>query len=398
MLMRRTIDEFLMERERMELRGYLRTDGSVGFRNHLLIVPTTGCLHFLAWKIADRMPGTVPLVHPHGCDLHGPDGELFGRQLAHLVMHPNVGGVLLLTMGCAATNSLRLCQRAKDSGRLVTELNTHMVGGSTATVERACDVLRPMLAELGAQQRREVPLSSLIVGTKCGSSNADSFSHCHPVLGAACDRLVDAGATVVLSEDCELYAGAEDLANRATSPETARDIRDMAANLRCCWQERFRKDLVPLPEDLPGRQRLRQRSLEHAAKAGSRPIQRVIPMDDKVQGPGLVILNGPNTDLESMTCLAASGCQVIVFTTGAGTVVGSPVAVTVKMTATRATWQRMRENLDLEVSGYREGVESLEAASARTMEHIIAAANGTFQAAERLGHWEIAFPIRGVTF
>lgn len=382
----------------MELRGYVRADGSVGFRNHLLIVPTTGCLHFLAWKIADRVPGTVPLVHPHGCDLQGGDGELFGRQLGHLVAHPNVGGVLFLTMGCAATNSLRLAHQARQSGRLVAELNTHVVGGSTKTIQQACELLAPMVAELAGQQRREVPLSSLVVGTKCGSSNADSFAYCHPVLGAACDRLVDAGATVVLSEDCELYAGAEELAGRAATEATARDIRAMAETLGRYWKDRFNRDLIPPPDDLQGRERVRQRSLEHAAKAGSRPIQRVIDMQDKIQGPGLVILNGPNTDLESMTCLAASGCQLIVFTTGAGTVVGSPAAITVKMTATLATWERMRENLDLEVSGYKVGTEPLPEAAARTVEHIVAAANGQLQAAERLGHWEVAFPIRGVTF
>lgn len=380
------------------LRGYLREDGSVGFRNHVLVVPTNGCLQFLAWRIAERVPGAVPLVHPHGCDLHGPDGELFGRHLTHFVTHPNVGGVLFLTMSCSATNVLRLPQLARESGRLVAELNTHRVGGSTKTIEHACELLRPMVDQLAAQPRQEAPLSALVVGTKCGSSNADSFTHCHPVLGVACDQLVDAGATVVLSEDCELCAGAEELAARAATPETARDIRSMADTVRRYWVERFHRDLLPPPEDTDGCDRMRRRSLEHAAKAGSRPIQRVVDMQDKVQGPGLVILNGPNTDLESMTSLAASGCQLVVFTTGAGTVVGSPAAVTVKMTATRASWERMRENLDLDVSGYKEGTETLQAAAARTVEHIMAAANGELQAAERLGHCEVAFPIRGVTF
>jgi altronate dehydratase large subunit len=352
----------------------------------------------LAWRIAERVPGAVPLVHPHGCDLQGPDADLFGRQLALFVTHPNVGGVLFLTMSCAATNTLGLSHRARGSGRLVAEVNMHQVGGTTKTIEHSCELLRPMVERLAAQPRQEVPLSSLVVGTKCGSSNADSFAYCHPVLGAACDRLVDVGATVVLSEDCELCAGEEELAARAATPATADDIRSMAGNLRRYWVDRFHQDLLPPPEDVETCDRVRRRSLEHAMKAGSRPIRRVVDMQDKIRGPGLVILNGPNTDLESMTCLAASGCQLVAFTTGAGTVVGSPVAVTVKMTATRASWERMRENLDLDVSGYKEGTETLEAAAARTFDHILSAANGELQAAERLGHWEVAFPIRGVTF
>lgn len=380
----------------MQLNGYVRKDGTVGFRNHVLVVPLTGCLEFLAWRIADQVEGAVALVHPNGCDLQAGDGELLGQMLANLATHPNVGAVLFLTMGCAATRVLRLPQRTADSGRLVAEIDGQVVGGTSKVVKEGVSKSLAMAAKLLTQQKQEVPISSLVLGTKCGSSNQDSFSYCHPVLGAACDRLVDDGATVVLSEDCELYAAADLLAQRAATPQVADDIRNMATALQGYWTSRFNLDL--LPADAENRERARCRSLESAAKAGSRPIQRVFDMREKVQGPGLVILNGPNTDLESMTCLAASGCQVIAFTTGRGTVVGSPVAAPVKMTATATTWERMRENLDLDVSGYKTGTLSLNEAAEQTVQHIISAANGTLQKAEVLKHWEIAFPIRGVTF
>jgi altronate dehydratase large subunit len=380
----------------MTLQGYVRKDGSVGFRNHVLVVPLTGCLEFLAWRIADRVEGATALVHPNGCDLQGGDGELLGRLLGHLATHPNVGAVLFLEMGCSATRVLRLPELVAQSGRPVAEVDAHVVGGSTRTIEEGVRAAGDLAAGLASQKRHEVPLSALTLGTKCGSSNADSFSHCHPVLGAACDRLADAGATVVLSEDCELLAGADLLAARAATPGVAADIRAMADTLQGYWTSRFSLSLIP--DDPDGRERARRRSLEHAAKAGSRPIRRVVDMRDRVQGPGLVILNAPNTDLESVTCLAASGCQIIAFTTGRGTVVGSPVSATVKMTATPATWERMRENLDLDVSGYKTGSLSLDEAAERTFQHLIAAANGAPQRAEVLKHWEIAFPIRGVTF
>lgn len=378
------------------LNGYPRADGRVGFRNHLLVVPLTGCLSTLAWRIADRAPGATALIHPHGCDLFGNDYDLFTRQMEGLMLHPNVGGVLFLTMGCAATNAAKLPEHIRESGRLVAEINTHKVGGSTHTVARGCELAVPMVEQLSSVSRVDVPLSSLIVGTKCGSSNPESFSHCHPVLGAACDQLVDAGGTVVLSEDCELYAAADLLAKRAATPDVAGDILAMATQLQRYWTDRFNTYLNP--DDPAALAKTRQRSLEHAAKAGNRPFQRVIDMAERIQGPGLVILNGPNTDLESTTCLAASGCQLIAFTTGRGTVVGSPVAITVKMTATRETVERMRENIDLDVSAYTTGEESLADAAARTFRHLIDAANGAPQAAETLGHWEIAFPVRGVTF
>jgi len=379
----------------MELFGYVRADGSVGFRNHVLIVPLTGCLQRIAWRIADAVPGTVPLIHANGCDFQGSDAELLGSMLANFVTHPNVGGVLFLTMGCAALNGLHLKLIVEDSGRPAVEVNIHRSGGTTKSIEAGIALARAMVTELAAQSRQSVPVSSLIVGTKCGSSNADSFTYCHPVLGAACDRLVDAGATVVLSEDCELYAGAEILAQRAASPQTAHDILDMASTLCGYWRDRFNIDFDFPDED---QQKLVTRSLEHAAKAGSRPIQRVIDMSEKIKGPGLVILNAPNTDLENTTCLAASGCQLIAFTTGNGTVVGSPAAATVKMTATAKTAERMAENIDLDVSDYTSGALSLDEAAELTVDHLLAAANGELQKAELLGHTEIAFPLRGVTF
>jgi altronate dehydratase large subunit len=379
----------------MQLNGYIRADGRVGFRNLALIVPLTGCLAQIAWRIADQVPGTSPLIHANGCDFQGQDGDLLAQMMANFATHPNVGAVLFLTMGCAAMQGRHLMQQVEDSGRLVAEENLHRCGGTSKSIAQGIALVRPMVEALAQQQRQPVPMSSLVLGTKCGSSNLDSFNYCHAVIGAACDKLVDMGATVVLSEDCELYAGAEELAERAANAETAKAIRDLAATLHGYWIDRFNIDLDEPETD---REKNRKRSLEHAAKAGSRPFQRVFDMSEKVSGPGLVILNGPNTDLESMTTLSASGCQLIAFTTGQGTVVGSPVASTVKMTATYSTAERMAENIDLDVSGYKDGSLSLEEAADKTLAHIVAAANGEMQKAEILGHGEIAFPLRGVTF
>lgn len=383
----------------MKISGYRRQDGRVGFRNTTLVVPLTGCLSSLAWRIADELPNAMPLIHGNGCDFQGQDGDLMARLLEHLVTHPNVGGVLFLTMGCAAMLHYRLPRTARESGRLVAEVNMHAVGGTTATIRRGLELATPITAALAAMPREEVPPSSLVIGTKCGASNADSFSHCHPVLGRALDLLVEQGATVVLSEDCELYFAAPQLAQRAATPEIASAILGMRDDIRRYWQDRFGIDYETFGRGEDGTcDAAVARSLEHAAKAGTTPFRAFFDMREKVQGPGLVILNAPNTDLENMTCLAAAGCNVIAFTTGRGTVVGSPAAVTVKMTATAETARRMTENIDLDISGYREGDMSLDEAARYTLAHIVDAANGTLQKAEVLRHGEIAFPLRGVTF
>ena len=385
----------------MELYGYQRSDGRAGFRNHVLVLPLTGCEGEVARRIADQVPGTTCLAHPHGCDLQGADDELFGALLLHFATHPNVGGVLFLAMGCTAALRHRLPERAKEAGRLVHMLNTQTCGGTTAAIAAGAAAAREMVAELAQVRRVPVPFSTLVVGTKCGASDPNSFTTCHPVVGKACDLLVAQGATVVLSEDCELVAGASALARRAATADIAARLRQLPKEVNRAWKKRFGYTLRQLVTDGgTSLEQWRKRSLEHALKAGSGPITGFFDMSEQVRGPGLVVLNAPNTDLECVTCLAAAGCQVTIFTTGRGTRVGSPTAITLKVTATQKTFELMAENIDVCVAGATTpvGTETVEAAAARVAAAVVAAANGQLSKAEVLRHWENAIPIRGVTF
>lgn len=137
--------------------------------------------------------------------------------------------------------------------------------------------------------------------------------------------------------------------------------------------------------------------MEHASKAGTAPIDGFFEMEDIVKGPGLVILNAPNTDLENTTCLAAAGCNVTLFTTGRGTCVGSPTSITLKITATAKTAETMEENIDVSVAGVTAGTESIDSAAGRVVEAILAATESETKS-EILKHHEVAIPIRGVTY
>lgn len=381
----------------MQLYGYPRTDGRVGFRNRVLVLPLTGCQVEIARRIASGAPAATCLGNVHGCDLQGPDYRLLGTLLEHFATHPNIGGVLFLTMGCAATLTLHLPKKVRESGRLVESLNTQNAG-TTATIEAGIRIVRTMTESLAPVARVPMPFAALTIGTKCGASDESSFKLCHPVVGRACDRLVAQGATVVLSEDCELVAAAALLAERAAGSDVGLKIRAMAAAVNAGWKTRFGYTLEDLVLKGQTREAWMARSLEHAAKAGTTPIRGFFEMEDTVQGPGLVVLNAPNTDLECVTALAAVGCNVTIFTTGRGTPVGSPASITVKVTATQGTYDRMRENLDLCVAAVGAGHESLDAAAERVVQAVVAAANGEPTQAERLGHWEVAMPIRGVTY
>lgn len=381
----------------MKLSGYKRSDGRIGFRNHVIVIPLTGCQSEIARRIALNVPEATCLGHVHGCDFLGPDYQLLGTLLEHFATHPNVGGVLFLGMGCAATHSLRLPGKVKQSGRLVQSLNTQSAG-TTGTVDRGVKIVREMADRLARDQREPVPPAALTVGTKCGASDGNSFTHCHPVVGRACDMMVQNGATVVLSEDCELVAAASLLADRAEKPEVGMNVRRMAEQVNTGWKARFGYSLEEAALKEQSREQWVQQSIAHITKAGSTPIKGFFQMEEPVSGPGLVILNAPNSDLESVTALAAAGCNVTIFTTGRGTPVGSPAAITVKVTATQRTFDRMQENIDVCVAGVVDGSESIDEAAERVVQAVVDAANGKQTKAERLGHWEIAIPIRGVTY
>ena len=302
-------------------------------------------------------------------------------------------------MGCAATLRFKLPIKAQQAGRLVKTINPQQVGGTTKVVEAGRAIVREMAEQLASVERTIVPFSALTIGTKCGASDPNSLQYCHPVVGRACDLLVEKGATVVLSEDCELIEGAGVMAKRAASPEIAAQIRAMARDVNRAWKKRFGFTLKErVVQGGMSAADWKKTSLAHAAKAGSGPITGFFDMSEIVKGPGLVILNAPNTDLECVTCLAASGCNITLFTTGRGTPVGSPIASTIKVTATRKTFETMGENIDVSVHGVADGSETLDAAAQRVVQEVLDVANGKATKAEILRHWEIAIPIRGVTF
>ena len=385
------------ERSRMQLQGYKRSDGRVGFRNYVLVVPLTGCNMEVARRIAAAVPGATCLGHPNGCDLQMRDFDLFGSILEHFVTHPNVGAVLFLTMGCAASLSLHLPAKANASGRLVKTLNV-VQSGTTRTVEAGVKIVQEMIEELRGVEREPAAFSALVIGTKCGASDANSFAYCHQVVGRACDLLVEKQATVVLAENCELVGGAEPLSQRANTPAIGAKIREMAEEVNRGWKSRFGVSFDDFALKNTNRESYIKRSLEHAAKAGSTPFCGFFDMSEIVKGPGLVILDTPNTDLESVTCLAAAGCNITLFTTGRGTPIGSPAAITIKITATEQTFKNMEENIDICVAGVIDGKETVDKAAERVVETVIKSANGELTKAERLGHWEVAIPIRGVTY
>jgi len=308
-----------------------------------------------------------------------------------LVTHPNVGGSIFVTLGCASTNSFRLPKKASEAGKLVEIVNFHKVGGTSQSVQVGVEMANKMAEKLRRHKREPVDMSAVVLGTKCGSSDNVSGDVLHPVTGITCDRIVDEGGTVVLAENYELLADIEALAARAVNGQVKADVLKIRTDLVELLKARHGQAPEPTEQG-------KISSFKHASKAGTRPIQRVIPLQGQIKGPGLVIHDGPNSDLVSVTTMAVAGCNLQLFTTGRGTPVGGPCAPTIKVTATPRTQNLMAENIDVGVAEVTEGKISHEEGAERIYQAILRVARGELTKSERLGHFEMQFHIKGVTF
>ena len=374
---------------KMRLSGYVRSDGRVGFRNHLAVIPLAGCAQDIARRIADNVKSAVLLPQPLGCDLDGADQERLGRILYQLASHPNVGAALFVTLGCASANSHRIPDRTGKTGRPVKVVNIQQIGGTTACVAAGVEAAQEMSDIIKQLKRVEVPLSSIVMATKCGASDKTSFEICHPIVGECCDMLVDNGGTAVLSEDCELYPAVDELAARAVDKITAKKIHCMTERLKQNYESRIGESI---DEVWPDKEKALKASLGHAAKAGTKPISKVVRLGELIDAKGLVILDAPNSDLIAITSMAAAGCNLIAFTTGMGTLLASPIVPTIKITANEKTFERMNENIDVLVS------DQNPASSSDLFEAIVRYANGQPTKAELTGHGDMFIPLEGVTF
>ena len=372
----------------MKLTGYLRADKRVGFRNHIAIVPLSGCAQGIAVKIAEKAPGAVAFSQPLGCDLCGPDQDRLSDMLYQLSTGPNVGGAVFLTLSCAATNIHRLPGRTAETDRPVKIINLQQTGGTSDCIAAGLKAVEEISAVLESQKRCEVPASSIVLGTKCGASDESTFELCHPAMGDCCDMLVDMGAAVVLSEDYELYPAMDSLADRSVNKAVADELKAINQRLSSSLKNRSGMTVEQYWGDP---EKAYKRSLGHIAKAGTSSVRKVIGRGKLIGNEkGLVVLDAPNSDLIAMTSLAAAGCNLIAFTTGRGTLIAFPTVPTIKVTANEKTFSRMNENMDFLVKTKSSAKELLEL--------VMAVANGKPTKGELTGHGEMFIPIEGVTF
>ena len=372
--------------------GYVRPDGRVGIRNHLLVMSTVICSGFVARRIADQVQGAVAIENPFGCGQLEPDLEITRRTLVNTAKNPNVGGVLVVGLGCEQIQADDLVREIEKTGKPVEKVVIQEEdGGTPAAIEKGVRLLRKIAEEVFSQRPEEVDISNLVLGVECGGSDATSGLASNPVVGYVADKIVDLGGTVILSETPEMIGAEDILAGRAVSREVGERIVRTVRR----WVElaaSYNVDLVdtqPAPGNIAGGiSTIEEKSLGAIIKGGSRPIQGMVNYAEEVRGKGLWLMDTPGYDIMSVVGMVAGGATLVIFTTGRGTPTGNPIAPVIKVTANPQTARKMRENIDFDASTVILGQETIEQAGERLFRLVIDVARGKPTRAELLGFRE----------
>jgi len=385
--------------------GFLRPDGEVGIRNEIWIVPTVGCVNEIARALAREMegeglPGTVDGIfawtHPHGCSQLAEDHEMTRKILAGLVRHPNAAGVLVLSLGCEDNTpaSFRDLLRDADPDRV------RFLICQDVEDERAAGMalLRELCARAGRFARRPIPVNRLRVGLKCGGSDGFSGITANPLLGAFSDMLISRGGTTVLTEVPEMFGAETILMDRCVDRRVFERCVAMIDDFKRYFI-RYGQPIYenPSPGNIDaGLTTLEDKSLGCVQKGGTSPVMDVLDYGDRLRTPGLNLLAGPGNDMVAATVLSASGVHLILFTTGLGTPLGSPVP-TVKIATHGALAARKAAWIDFDAGGLLEGA-SLRALADRFFPFVLDVASGRRRTRnEESGFREIAIFKDGVT-
>lgn len=375
--------------------GWLRSDGRKGIRNRLLVAYLVECAHHVARAIATPFAERgVELVGFSGC---------YPNAYAQDVMdavgtHPNVGAVLLVSLGCEEFDRSRLFRTIAASGRPVATLVIQKEGGTAATVAAGRAWVERTLPALERVPRAPLALADLVIGTKCGGSDGTSGLSANPAIGRASDLLVDAGATVIFEELGELFGCEEHMAARAERPELAGELRTVMAKARR-YHGVMEHGSFGGGNITGGLTTVEEKSVGAYAKSGSRPIRGILRPAVRPTDPGLYLMDMipdgpvrwgyPNiNDTTEVVELIACGAHLVLFSTGRGSVVGSAVSPVLKICANPETYRRMAADMDVDAGRILEGRGTLEEVAREIVDLVARVAAGEPTRSEALGHQE----------
>ncbi len=388
--------------------GYRRGDGKVGTRNYIGILTTVNCSGSVAKFIAEaaekngilddfpNVDGIVPIVHSTGCGMSGSgEGyETLFRTLSGYARNPNFGGILLLGLGCEVMQIPELIKGRKIRGDSALQYMTiQQEGGTRKTIERGLEALRGVAEFANRAVRTPEPVSEITIGMQCGGSDGYSGITANPALGYASDLLVRHGGTTILSETSEIYGAEHLLTRRAETVEVGEKLIE-----RVRWWEDYtarnggEMDNNPSPGNKRGGlTTILEKSLGAVAKGGTAPLVDVYKFGEIVDKHGFVFMDSPGFDPCSVTGQVASGANLIVFTTGRGSVSGYKPVPCVKLATNSEMYERMADDMDLNCGDIVTHGVSIEEKGKELFELIIRVASGEETKSEALGFGGVEF-------
>ena len=377
----------------MEFWGYYRPDGSVGVRNHVLILPATRNVNYICHRIALAVPGVTTFYTTGEYGRTGGDRKRLARFLTGIARNPNVANVLLIGMphgyGYPEFQTDALAAEIAKSGTRLEILNVDRCGGLEGTVVQGIRLARELVREATAMRREAAPLSKLTIGMKCGDSDATSGLAGNPALGRAVDRLIGAGGTALFSETLELIGAEQTLVQRAKTPEVAQRLLRLIAD----WEARAAsigediRTINPIPENIAaGITTLEEKSLGAVEKTGTRELSGVLDYCERPGEPGLWLMDAWMSSYSLLPSFAAAGAQIVLYQLGGNelppedaplsAVDPGLVAPLLTISGNPRTAEAAGDYLDVSTGGVLLGTETLDAAGERILEEIVRAANG----------------------
>lgn len=396
-------DTSLEKTEEVYFEGYRRENGKAGVRNEIWIIPTVGCVNNVAEEIERRaqkfVSGTVEQIisftHPYGCSQMGDDQNNTRQILADLVNHPNAGGVFVLGLGCENSNIEELKKFIGDYDE--NRVKFLVAQECEDEIEESLKIIKELAEYVGSFHREPISVSELIIGMKCGGSDGLSGITANPAVGYFSDLLISKGGTTILTEVPEMFGAETLLMNRCESEE----LFEKTVNLINDFKEYFISHNQTIYENpSPGNKKggittLEDKSLGCTQKSGSAAVRGVLKYGETVKIKGLNLLSAPGNDLVASTALAASGAQIVLFTTGRGTPFASPVP-TVKISTNSQLAKKKNNWIDFNCGSLVEN-DTLQEIGEDLFKYVIEVASGRKVKAEEKGFHDMAIFKQGIT-
>ena len=394
--------------DRCDFMAYLRPNGLCGTRNYIFVVSTVSCSAQTARAIAQtftpaalaqfpNIDGVVAITHSSGCSY--PAGSLSGqylqRCLANLIDHPNAGGIIFVGLGCEVNQMAALVEARRSTpgaGVIGPYLTIQELGGIEKTAATGQQAVAAMLPQVNALARTPVSIANLKIALQCGGSDGWSGVTANPLIGKVADQIVFHGGTVVLSETPEIYGAEQLLTSRLASKKAGRKL---VARIKW-WQAQarllgFSLDNNPSPGNKAGGlTTIFEKSLGAVSKGGSTPLMEVYDYAERITSRGLVFMDTPGNDPVSVTGQVAGGCNLVLFSTGRGSVFGGSVAPCIKIASNSPTFRQMSADMDFDAGSLLTG-KSMPEAAEDLLDLVIRTASGSLTKAEGKVYREAEF-------